>query len=502
METWLELLVLAAVCWPVARVALSRPFLRRARAFPAKGAATLGALFLYAGLLLGAAVAGPVALRSLTVAVVLTWLILRWRAREAFGVSGGLPAGSLGLAPVGPWRDHRFYEKQAALHGPVFKMSNFVRPVVCIVGLDLAADLLREHEDGLGVGYVPSSRFVPSGFLRYMPPDAHRLYRRVFQQAFSKDVIDPHLPLIRRRIREELAALADESSREGGTRARPCLERMVRTAFLSLFFGMRAAEPNGSRLLAIQSMIDWRQAYRHPPWRIRRLHAEVDDLIARQIRVWESGGGEADSRPPSILHEWLLTEPELIHDPAAVFNLLYISVAGGGDLADLLVWIVKMLCDHREWAEGVAAEGTSTDLAGRIVLETLRLEQSEYLVRRALSDLRFREKRIPRGWQVRICVRESHRDAARFEDPEAFNPDRFLEGPSAGSYVPFGMSRHACLGQRLTVAFGRTLVEELARGFEWDVVQDGPREYGGFHWRPSSKLSLVLHPRSRRQARG
>ncbi len=498
METWLELFVLVAVCWPVARVALSRPFLRRARAFPAKGAATLGALFLYAALVFGAAAAGPVALRSLTGAAVATWLILRWRSREAFGVSAGLPAGSLVLAPVGPWRDHRFYQKQAALHGPLFKMSNFVRPAVCIVGLDLAADLLREHEEALGVGYVPSSRFVPSGFLRYMPPDPHRLYRGVFQQAFSEEVIDPHLPHIRGGIREELGRLAEESTRDGGARPRPCLQRMVRTSFLRLFFGMLAEEPNGSRLLAIQSMIDWRQAYRHPPWRIRRLHAEVDDLIRHQAREWKNRGGDADSKPPSVLHHWLRSEPELIHDPAAVFNLLYISVAGGGDLADLLVWIVKMLCDHQEWAERVATEGTGADLAGRIVLETLRLEQSEYLVRRALSDIWFREKRIPRGWQIRICVRESHRDAARFEDPEAFNPDRFLDRPSAGSYVPFGMSPHACLGQFLTVAFSRALVEELARGFEWEVVEDGPREYGGFHWRPSSKLSLVLDPRSRR----
>jgi len=497
VEAWLELFVLAAVSWPFARVALSRPFLRRARAFPAKGAATLGALVLYAALVVSAAISGPAALRLLTGATMLAWLILRWRARDAFGASRGLPAGSLALAPVGPWKDHRFYQKQTALHGPVFKMSNFVRPTVCIVGLDLAADLLRENEDALGVGHVPSSRFVPSGFLRYMPPDLHRRYRDVFQQAFSKEVIDLHLPLIRRRIREELGRLADESSREGGALPRPFLERMVRTSFLGLFLGMCADDPNGSRLLAIQSMIDWRQAYRHPPRRIRRLYAEVGDLITHQVLEWKRGGGDAELEPPSILQVWLRSEPRLIDDPAAVFNLLYISVAGGGDLADLLVWIVKMLCDHEEWADRVATEGTSADLPGRIVLETLRLEQSEYLVRRALSDIRFRDKRIPRGWQIRICVRESHRDGARFEDPEAFNPDRLLDRPPAGSYVPFGMSRHACLGQYLTLAVGRALVEELAGGFEWEVVGDGPREYGGFHWRPSSKLSLVLSPRAR-----
>ena len=271
---------------------------------------------------------------------------------------------------------------------------------------------------------------------------------------------------------------------------------MVSTSLLQLLFGMRADDPNGSRLLAIQSKINWRQAYRHPPGSIRRLHAEFGDLVANQTREWERGSSELDRDPPSILQIWHRSEPELIDDPAAVFNLLYIGVAGGGDLADLLVWIVKMLSDHREWADRVASEGTSTDLPGRIVLETLRLEQSEYLVRRALSDIWFRERRIPRGWQIRICVRESHRDADRFDDPDSFDPDRFLDGPAAGSYGPFGMSQHACLGQHLTVSFGRALVEELAGGFEWEVVGDGPREFGGFHWRPSSKLSLALAPRS------
>ena len=34
--------------------------------------------------------------------------------------------------------------------------------------------------------------------------------------------------------------------------------------------------------------------------------------------------------------------------------------------------------------------------------------------------------RLPRGWLLRICVHESHRDPAVFEHPEVFDPDRFL----------------------------------------------------------------------------
>ena len=62
----------------------------------------------------------------------------------------------------------------------------------------------------------------------------------------------------------------------------------------------------------------------------------------------------------------------------------------------------------------------------RIVMETLRLEQSEYLYRETTRDIEHKGVVIPRGWLVRLCVRESHQDPAIFANPDVFDPDRFL----------------------------------------------------------------------------
>jgi hypothetical protein len=56
------------------------------------------------------------------------------------------------------------------------------------------------------------------------------------------------------------------------------------------------------------------------------------------------------------------------------------------------------------------------------------------------------------------------------------------------------MSRIACLGEQLTLTIGRILLTTLANHFDLTPTADGPREYGGFHWQPSSRFRIRLTP--------
>jgi hypothetical protein len=135
IETVVEALLLAALIGPLARVGLSRPFRRKLRVFPRIGGILLALLIAFAALVSLAALFAPLLLRGLAVLGVVSIAFTWWRARPACGRSRGLPPGSLSLAPMDPWRDHRFYLEQSTRYGPVFKMSNYVQPMVCVVGL-------------------------------------------------------------------------------------------------------------------------------------------------------------------------------------------------------------------------------------------------------------------------------------------------------------------------------------------------------------------------------
>jgi cytochrome P450 len=197
--------------------------------------------------------------------------------------------------------------------------------------------------------------------------------------------------------------------------------------------------------------------------------------------------------------------PDALDDPTRARNLFLAFRISHGDLTGLADWLFFMLGEHAEWQERVRVGGRTHgepdgaqpgDVGTRVVLETLRMEQSEYLYRRVAQPVQIGDYSIPAGWLLRICVQESHRDASVFGDPDRFNPDRFISRRySRSEYSPFGADTRGCMGARIAHFLGRILVEELCLGYEWGVVRTGPPERGSRqrdHWRPSAASRVML----------
>jgi cytochrome P450 len=58
---------------------------------------------------------------------------------------------------------------------------------------------------------------------------------------------------------------------------------------------------------------------------------------------------------------------------------------------------------------------------------------------------------------------------------------------------PFGLDLHACLGARMTLVLGQILAWQLIHAFDWDVVDDGPKERGNRHWAPLGARRALPH---------
>jgi cytochrome P450 len=177
-------------------------------------------------------------------------------------------------------------------------------------------------------------------------------------------------------------------------------------------------------------------------------------------------------------------------------NLIYMFNSGAvSDTASLMSWITWWVAAHPEWLRRLRESDAPDAMAERIVRETLRLSQSEYLVRRTTAPITVGGFAVPAGWLVRVCVREIHRRDDAFPDAGLFRPDRFLNPPDASRYAPFGASRVGCLGEGMTLMFGRALLLSMADRYEIRVIADGPPDLGPFHWRPSERFRIGLDNR-------
>lgn len=495
----IELAVLALAAWPGIRLAADRRF---RRLFPRVHLAVVAVLLLWAGGVAVVAVLAPIALHALAAAAVITFVVAAVRAHPRFGTRRGLPPGSLSVSrSVRALADRRFYLDQARRHGPIFKAAQFHRGVICVVGLERGHRLLREHASSITSSPLPLTRDISGGFVRYMDEATYHRYGPLLRKALARPVVAAAEPVMASAARRELDQMAVVCERTSGEAVRPgpYFERIVHDSFLMALFGIAAGTRASGRFEAF-----------YPPIAAHELANPLTDDAKRALKslravLLEHLGEQSPNgdEPLSSLTELRRIDPRL-PDATCLDNLVFTLRISSSNVVSLLHWLVEMLGRHPGWAARARSElvaprvAAKPDLVDRIVLETLRLAQSEYLYRVLADDVDYEGFRLPKGWLLRICVWESHRDPEAFDDPETFNPDRFL-APSfdPSSYSPFGRGQHACNGIPLAKSICRAVLEELISGFDWEVCGSGAAEHDfrhWNHWRPSSRLALRLTP--------
>jgi hypothetical protein len=135
---------LAALSWGVVvvgafmviRLASKPPFRRDLAALPVLRTWLIVGGLAAAGTGIWLMVRIPAVLHVAALGTLIAMCVLWWRARPSYGRRRRWPPGSLGIGASLDAIDNRdYYLQQAAQYGQVFKMSQFGRPVLCVVGL-------------------------------------------------------------------------------------------------------------------------------------------------------------------------------------------------------------------------------------------------------------------------------------------------------------------------------------------------------------------------------
>jgi cytochrome P450 len=387
--------------------------------------------------------------------------------------------------------------ERAAMHGPIFKAHSAHELVICVVGLSIGRRLLREHAASLRPMTLQLESLFPKGFLRQMEGDAHREVRRNLVRGLNAMHLDA--------VVDDLSAVAEqglESYRrrveQGHDLARGLTEALARIAsgmLVRVFFGARPGSPSFDRLMHGYQQLG-------PHGLVWNLTSKQEIAFARLRDELRSEAAQQARRPDpafaSGLLGRLLCDTDV--DDTLLGNLIYMVEMGRDDLRGLLRWIAKYAGDHPGWAERVAAEPhpapSTPSLAEAFVLETLRLDQSERLLRRVTGDIVFDGYLIPRGSVVRVCMWEAHKAADAFPRPFDFDPCRFLgTGPTVDQFSPFGLDHHHCPFSTTSVTLGSVFLRTLAGGYHLETHGGGRAVRGAYHWEPPPGCAVGLRRR-------
>lgn len=109
-----------------------------------------------------------------------------------------------------------------------------------------------------------------------------------------------------------------------------------------------------------------------------------------------------------------------------------------------------------------------------VVKETLRQYEPFLLPHRADKEVEICGFKIPKGTQVMVNLWAMGRDARVWEDPDRFEPDRFLKlnidtKGADFELIPFGSGRRICPGMPLAHRMVHLILGSLVQSFEWQL---------------------------------
>ncbi len=239
---------------------------------------------------------------------------------------------------------------------------------------------------------------------------------------------------------------------------------------------------------------------------IDRLEGILDEIVAeRRGTQYDAPDPGADRDQPMDLLSILLRAQDQGEqtDEQIRDEMMTMLLAGHDTTALALTYAWYLLAEHPGAASRFHAElddvlGGATPTAetvqqleytDRVLQEALRLYPPVYAIfREPQVDVKLGGYRVPADSAVLLPQWIVHRSPRLWDDPETFDPDRWLEADDRPrfAYFPFGGGPRHCIGKSLSLLEAKLILATVGQRYHLDRVGEGPLEL-----RPS----LTLHPK-------
>ena len=383
-------------------------------------------------------------------------------------------------------------------------------------------DVLVTHHGRFHTGRAlqRAKRLLGEGLLT-SEGEFHRRQRRLAQPAFHRQRVGAYA-----RVMTEFAAKTSARWRDGQTL--DVSEEMMRLTLSivgkTLFDAdvESDADEVGAALTEVMNlfgylMLPFSELLEKLPLpqrrRFERARARLDRVIYRIIEERRRSGEDRGDLLSMLLlavdeegDRGRMTDEQLRDEAMTLF------LAGHETTANALAWSMYLIANVPEVQERARVEAAAA-LAGdvatlperlpylrRILDEALRLyPPAPRFDREAADDDRLGELVVRKGDIVSIWPWLIHRHRRLWDDPDAFDPDRFAPGREAErhrfQYIPFGGGPRTCVGMRFAITEALVILAHWLAARRYAPAPGRPVEpLGTVTLRPQGGLWLDVSP--------
>lgn len=209
--------------------------------------------------------------------------------------------------------------------------------------------------------------------------------------------------------------------------------------------------------------------------RFHRVLSHCNGLVFDEIARRRGQVGRYHS---DLLDLLMHAEGEPLTDNELRDQIFTILIAGHETSATTASWAIERLMRNPQAMAAAVDEARGGDeqtYLEAVVHETLRLRPPVAVVGRVTrAPLTLGQYRFPPNVLIAPIIRAIHRAPQVHDDPDHFNPDRFLHTPpDTYTVIPFGGGPHRCLGDRLAIFQTKLVLQTILRTVDLAAVDLG-----------------------------
>lgn len=342
------------------------------------------------------------------------------------------------------------------------------------------------------------SRYLGNGLLT-ANGDFWLQQRRLIQPAFHKQKMEQLVGLMLTTIKKELASIPSETS----VSVFPLMNQVAFKVVANSLFHLSASEATQKRLQYIfqevQQFLVKEVRLPHKGWWFNlsgqiKKHKKLSEESRAIIRSIIEKRRQSSETHDDLLAMLLATRYEDTGEPMSTKQLIdeiaILFVAGHETTANALSFTTFLLAKHPEIYDRVRTEvlqvASSTDdlleqisameYTRAVIDESMRLYPPAWITDRDnLEDDELGPYHIRKGTLVGISFYELHRHPDYWEEPERFDPERFLganKKKTTGVYYPFGAGPRMCIGMGFAIYEMVLTVAELVKQYRFETSQN------------------------------
>nr|AYM55605.1 cytochrome p450 [Croton stellatopilosus] len=432
-----------------------------------------------------------------------------------------LPPGPRPLPVIGNILDlgekpHQILAKLSKRYGNLMSLKLGTLTTIVISSPNMAKEALHKHDQALSSRTVPNSVHIGNHHnlsMVWMPVNNRwRNLRKISTtQLFTSRRLNAGQDLRSKKV-QELVNFVSENCKIGkavdiGQAAFTTVLNLMSNTFFSIDLANYnskksqefiktivtlmevAGKPNIADYFPILGLVDPQGTLRHCKIYFERLMKVFDGIIDKRMKSRMTQEEQNHDVLDSLLILVQQSDSELSLEDVKHL-LLDFFLAGTDTTTTSLVWAMAELLKNPEKMAKIKNEVKQIDVVEEsdimnlpylqaTIKETFRLHPPVpfLLPHKAESEVEINGFKVPKNAQILVNVWAMGRDAGIWENPEKFEPERFLDSKidvkgRDFELIPFGAGRRMCPGLPLAHKMLHLMLASLIHSFNWKLPND------------------------------